>query len=92
MAAAEVQPALDGAPVTPQPLLAAAQRTNQWTVVLTAAGVVAFLNKRISPIGARHVPALQPSLNFLPHCLDCNLRLSAHALLVGIFKPIWFGG
>ncbi len=37
------------------------QRSNKWTVCLTSAGVIAYLNKRISPLGAR------PSARVPPH-------------------------
>ena len=32
------------------------QRSNKWTVCLTSKGVIAYLNKRISPLGVHALP------------------------------------
>jgi hypothetical protein len=38
--------------VRPKRTIAAAERTNLWTVCLTRAGVLGYMNRRISPLGA----------------------------------------
>ena len=43
---------VQGQPVRPKRTIGAAERTNLWTVCLTSAGVLGYLNRRISPLGA----------------------------------------
>lgn len=48
-----IRPALNNnEPVVPKMDIGPDERTNAWTVCLTTQGVVSYLNKRISPLGA----------------------------------------
>lgn len=42
----------------PKRTISAAERTNLWTVCLTSHGVLGYLNRRISPLGARPLSVL----------------------------------
>lgn len=65
VASKDIKLALDtGHPVAPRMELAATERTNAYTVCLTPAGVVGFLNKRISPLGGASSQSLGMGQSF----------------------------
>ena len=56
-----------GEPARPKRTIAASERTNLWTVCLTSAGVLGYLNRRISPLGAcARTTRSRPSAGWLP--------------------------
>lgn len=56
-----------GAPIVGRLELPASERSNAWTVALTAGGCIDYLNRKISPIGASTAVVCRKCLPFQPY-------------------------